>query len=373
MNFPKEQMTTSVTPVPETTVVTNGTALEEPVTETVVKPEELTEPVEKGSKSKIWIGFDLGGTKMLCKAYSDKMKPLGSRRKKTKGKKGEKSILDRLIETIEETLKDVDCTKKQIAGIGVGCPGILDLNSGTILNAPNLGWKKLPLKKILNDHFECPVVIGNDVDLGVYGEYCDGAGKGANSVLGIFPGTGIGGGFIYEGNILRGSSSSCMEIGHICVQVDGNLCGCGRRGCLETVASRLSIAAQASQAVYRGEAPALRELAGTTLTEIRSGVLAEAIEKGDESIKQIVVNASEHIGRAIGNMVNLLAPDIVILGGGLVEAMPKLIVETAWKSSKKQCLKSAEDSYKVVPAKLGDDSTVLGAAGWAKHTFGKSE
>ncbi|MCA9041604.1 MAG: ROK family protein, partial [Planctomycetaceae bacterium] len=199
--------------------------------------------------------------------------------------------------------------------------------------------------------------------------YREGAGKGANSVLGIFPGTGVGGGFVYQGEILRGTRSSCMEIGHISVQPHGKLCGCGRRGCLETVASRLSISGQAAQAAYRGEAPVLRELAGTTLADIRSGVLAESIEKGDEAIKQIVISAAEHIGRAIGNMVNLLAPDIVVLGGGLVEAMPKLIVETAWKTSQKQCLKSSQDTYKVVAAKLGDDATVLGSACWAKQTF----
>ncbi|MAT16824.1 MAG: transcriptional regulator [Planctomyces sp.] len=335
----------------------------------VVEPQEVTDKVGGKSSGKVWIGFDLGGTKMLCKSYTDKLKEVSSRRKKTKSRKSEKSLVDRIIETIEDTLKEAGKSKSDIAGIGLGCPGILDLKTGTVLNAPNLGWKKIPLKKILADHFDCPVVIGNDVDLGVYGEYTEGAGKGAYSVLGIFPGTGIGGGFIYQGDILTGSRSSCMEIGHMCIQPEGRLCGCGRRGCLETVASRLAIAAQAAKAVYRGEAPVLKELAGTNIAEIRSGVLAESIEKGDESIKEIVTSAAEHIGRAIANMVNLLAPDVVILGGGLVEAMPKLIVDTAYKTSKNHCLKSAQDSYKVVAAKLGDDSTVLGAAGWARHIF----
>ena len=129
----------------------------------------------------------------------------------------------------------------------------------------------------------CPVVLLNDVDAGVYAEYCRGSARSSRCTLGVFPGTGIGGGCVYEGQILRGAVSSCMEIGHVQMLPDGPLCGCGQNGCLEALASRLAISAAAAQAAYRGQAPNLRRLAGTKLSNIRSGVLAKAIRAGDSS------------------------------------------------------------------------------------------
>jgi glucokinase len=204
------------------------------------------------------------------------------------------------------------------------------------------------------------------VDAGVYAEYRFGAGKGARCVLGVFPGTGIGGGCVYEGKIIRGRKNSCMEIGHIQVTLNGSICGCGRRGCLETEASRLAISAAAAQAAFRGEAPHLLAAVGTDVSLIRSGILAEAIKNGDTIIENIVRNAAELIGVAIGDVINLLAPDVVVLGGGLVEAMPKLFVDAVENAARNNCMPSFSKTFKTVAAKLGDDANVLGAAAWAE-------
>jgi glucokinase len=210
----------------------------------------------------------------------------------------------------------------------------------------------------------------NDVDAGVYGEYRFGAGRGARCVLGVFPGTGIGGGCVYDGQIIRGKTGSCMEVGHIQIAPDGPLCGCGRRGCLEAVASRLAISAAAAQAAFRGDAPNLRAEAGTDLTEIRSKVLARAVAAGDTAVEEIIRNAARSIGVAVGNLVNLLLPEQVILGGGLVEAMPDIFVSTVARTAVKRALPSYADSFTVSAAQLGDDAAVMGAAGWAQKTFG---
>ena len=317
-----------------------------------------------------WIGFDLGGTKMLATIFDAKFKPLGRERKKTKGNEGVKAGLDRIAGVIRTALEEANVTAAQITGIGIGCPGVLDLDRGVILESANLGWKDAKLKDFLENEFHCPAVVCNDVDSGVYAEYRFGAGKGARCVLGVFPGTGIGGGCIYEGKIIRGRKNSCMEFGHIQVTPNGNLCGCGRRGCLETEASRLAISAAAAQAAFRGEAPHLLAAAGTDLSQIRSGVLAEAIEHGDEIIEKIVRNAAELIGVAVGDVVNLLAPDIIVLGGGLVEAMPKLFVDAVDEAARRSCMPSFGKVFKTVAAKLGDDANVLGAAAWAEATIG---
>ena len=199
-----------------------------------------------------WVGFDLGGTKMLAKVFDSKYRTVGRERTKTKGYEGAEAGLERITTTIQKALHDADIKSTQVEGIGVGCPGPLDLKRGKIRMAPNLGWTNVPVKKHLEAAFSCPSVILNDVDAGIYGEYRFGAAQSAQTVVGVFPGTGIGGGCVYEGNILQSKSGSCMEIGHVQVVPEGPLCGCGRRGCLEAIASRLVIASRSAAAAYRG-------------------------------------------------------------------------------------------------------------------------
>ena len=287
------------------------------------------------------------------------------RRKKTKNGKGARGLLDRIVETVEETLQAAHVSPQRLCAIGFGCPGWIDIDRGVILWAPNLGIRNLSLKKELTKRFGCPVVVANDVDAGTYGEYRFGAGQGVRCLLGVFPGTGIGGGLVYEGRLFRGRIGSCMEIGHIHMQPKGRLCGCGRRGCLETVASRLAIAAEAAEAAYRGDAPHLLELAGTDVAAARSGALAAAIKAGDRTVEAIVRHAAKDLGIAIGSVVNLLAPDTIVLGGGLVEAMPSLYVQEVRASIKKHAMRLYTKSLKVVVAKLGDDAVVIGAAALA--------
>ncbi len=324
------------------------------------------------SDRKYWMGFDLGGTKMMGAVFNEDFKLLGYERQKTKAYEGEKEGVGRIIETIKEAVAKSGIKDERLAGIGVGSPGPLDLDKGIILSTPNLGWKDVPIKEILEKAFDCPTVIANDVDAGTYGEYRFGSAQKARCVLGVFPGTGIGGGCVYEGKIVRGKNSSCMEIGHMQVQPRGRVCGCGQRGCLETVSSRLAIASEAAAAAYRGEAPHLRELAGTDISEIKSSVLKKAIDAGDTVVERIVRNAAQYIGIAIANAVNLLAPDIVVLGGGLIEAMADLFLGEIRKTVDNRAMKAFTKSLKITAAQLGDNATAMGAAALIADAESKS-
>jgi glucokinase len=323
------------------------------------------------SNRKYWLGFDLGGTKMMATVFDSRFKIKGFHRTKTKGHEGAKEVMARMLETIREALDESHVKASQLGGIGVGCPGPLDLDKGIILHAPNLGWKNVRLKDTLEKLYHCPTVIANDVDAGTFGEYRFGAAQGAHCALGVFPGTGIGGACVYEGHLLRGRVGSCMEIGHVKIQAEGRHCGCGQRGCLETIASRLAISADVAAAAYRGEAPHLLKLAGTDLRQIKSGVLAEAIEEGDEVIETIVRNAARQLGTAISGVINLLAPDIVVLGGGLVEAMPKLYLEEIRSAVQEFAMKAFLKDVKIVTARLGDNAGVMGAAALAAEAATK--
>jgi glucokinase len=225
------------------------------------------------------------------------------------------------------------------------------------------------VRKLLEERFPCPVAVLNDVDAGVYGEYRFGAGAKSRCCLGLFIGTGIGGGCIYRGQILTGKRHSCMEIGHVQVTPRGPLCGCGRRGCLEALASRLAIAANAAKCVYRGEAPRLQELAGADLANIRSGAIAQSINGGDASVKRLVEEAARHIGIAIASVIHLIAPDVIVLGGGLVEELPEMISTIVEQEARRRVMPAFADEFKVVVASLGDDAGAIGAAGWAAHTL----
>ena len=254
-----------------------------------------------------WIGFDLGGTKMLAVVYDSDFNPLGKARKKTKGHEGKNAGLKRINSVIEEALEDAGLKAGQIKGLGIGCPGPLNLKKKMIREAPNLGWENAEVGESIEKEFGFEVAVANDVDAGVFGEYMFGAGKGKRCVAGIFPGTGVGGGCVYEGKLIRGTNCTCMEIGHIPILQGGPRDGVGNRGSLESVASRLSIAGAAAQAAYRGDAPHLREDAGTDISDIRSGALKNSVEKGDKAIVRIVNDACDQLALSVVTMVHLMA------------------------------------------------------------------
>ena len=303
---------------------------------------------------------------MLATVYDDKLKPLGAKKRRTHGYRGAAAGMKRMIETVDRALEAAGASRDELAGVGLGTPGPVDLEKGVLMDAPNMGWKDVPLRDALRKEFDCPVELAKDVDLGVFAEYRFGAAKGARCVIGLFPGTGVGGGCVYEGKILRGRTRSCMEIGHIPVMVDGPPCGCGRNGCLEAIASRLAVSAGAAAAKYRGKAPHLETGDGIDLIQIRSSALTNSVEAGDEAVAELIRTAARWMARALGGIVNLMDPDVIILGGGLVDATPKLVKDEIEKHIGRYVMPTFEGTYKIKIAELGDDAVCMGAAAWVQ-------
>ena len=171
---------------------------------------------------------------------------------------------------------------------------------------------------------------------------------------------------MFRGQLIQGANCTAMEVGHIPIMNDGPMDGAGNTGTLEALASRLAIASSAAAAAYRGQAPNLFELAGTDIKDIRSSTLAKSIAAGDEAIDQIVRAAAGHLSQAIVTLILLLAPEVIVLGGGLVTAMPDLFIDEVRKRTQKRILPSFRDVYKIVVAELGDEAGVMGAAAWAR-------
>ncbi len=315
---------------------------------------------KKSKPTDIYLALDLGGTKMMVSAVDTSFKVLNRNRKKTKANRGAKDGIARMIKLIRNSLEEVP--EANLLGIGVGAPGPMDADTGVIKFLPNLKWRNIPLVDILEKEFKTPVSLNNDVDMGTYGEFRLGCARGFQHVIGIFPGTGIGGSVIMDGRLLRGSSGYCGEIGHMTVLPDGPLCGCGKFGCLEAFAGRLAIARQAATAAFRGEAPNLLKETETDVSKIKSSSLSRAIEAGDKSVEQIVRHAARLIGFTAADVVTLLNPEVIVLGGGLAEAMPKIFVDEVHAGIKDRALAFCKRDVKVKVASLGDDAVVLGAA-----------
>jgi glucokinase len=304
---------------------------------------------------------------MLANIYAGDFELLGRKRAKIKVNAGRMFGVSKMLEVLDAALSDAGVRPDQLAGIGVAVPGPVNPEKGTAVEMTNLGWHDLSLRDEFGKRLSCPVYVLNDVDAGTYGEYSFGAARGARCVVGVFTGTGLGGGCVYKGHLLQGAQRTCFEIGHLRVVSNGIRCGCGGRGCLETVASRLAISQAVAAAAFRGEAPTVQREAGTDLRKIRSKLIAASVAAGEVAVERIIRDAARWLGVGVASAINLVNPDTIVLGGGLVEAMPDLILENVRASADEHSMRSFQGTYRVAVAQLGDDATAKGAAAWARY------
>ena len=321
-------------------------------------------------KEKIWAaGIDLGGTKVEA-AYVDEKGRLGQRiRRHTDVKDGPKAVEKEVVRAVQELIESAG---SQPVGVGVGVAGQIEAGSGAVLFAPNLEWRNIPLQYELSEAIQLPVIVENDVRVATRGEWLHGAGEGCDDLICIFVGTGIGGGIIIDGRMLAGCSNTAGEIGHIVVDINGPTCHCGNRGCMEALAGGWAIAQQAQEAI-RTDPVAGAEIiqqAGNVLEEVSAKIVAEAAQAGDPLAMSVIDKASQALIAGITSLVNGFNPCRLILGGGVIEGMPELIDRIA-HGVHKDALTAAGKSLEILPAKLHNDSGVIGAAALAIRQFSK--
>lgn len=314
-----------------------------------------------------WIGFDLGGTKMMASVLDANYNMLGSARKSTNGSEGAAKGRNKIVKAIHEAIEAAGVNPKGIQGIGIGCPGLVNPAKGILIFAPNLGWTNMALRKLLQTQFKCPIAVLNDVDAGTYGEYVLGAGKGARSLLGVFPGTGVGSGFVYNGQLVMGRAISAMELGNL--QLPGTHIGSPVFGVvtLEDLTSRLALASQAGLACYRGQLPELDKKTEGALRSIRSKALAAAFRSGDDAAMIMFRNSIRYLGMGVAVVVNLLAPDRITLGGGLVEELPGLYLNLLKEEVERYAIPELARGIKYSLAKLGGQAVAAGAVAWMRN------
>ena len=302
----------------------------------------------------------MGGTNIVGAVVSGDGTVLGRAKQDTKRGAPKEELAGQIAQAVEAALSAANCAVGDISGIGVAVPGVVDTLTGRIVVLPNLDIRDLPLRDEMMALFPVPVVVGNDVNLGTLAEKWIGAARDAQSVVGVFVGTGIGGGVVMDGRLITGASEMAGEIGHMTVQLDGPLCGCGNKGCWESLASRTAIERQIRAAVAAGEATVMCP-DGKCATVIKSSTLKKALAASDPVAVRILTRTAEILGMGAMTIRHLIDPEMIVFGGGVIEACGDFMLPIIREVIAGDKLNAARENLRVERSVLGDDAVFLGA------------
>ena len=318
---------------------------------------------KRSSSKRFVVGVDLGGTKILAAVFDEKHRLLAREKKSTRAELGPQAVVDRAADCVNEALAGAALPHTAVSAVGVGVPGMIDTRRGTVLVAPNLHWRNVPFAKLLSKRLHIPVAVVNDVEAGTMAVQHFGAGRGLQDFVCMFIGTGIGGGLVVRGEQYRGAGGMGGEIGHmVVVAYFGPKCGCGNYGCLEAVASRSAIVRRVVKAIDDGQKTIVRSLCDGDTSRIRSRILAEAYKQDDKLVREIINDASHYIGIGAANLINVLNPQAVILGGGLIEALGNRMLPRIKKAAFAHTIAASDERVRILDSGLGDDAGILGGA-----------
>ncbi len=306
-----------------------------------------------------YIGIDLGGTNMTIGLINEKHELVDKLSAKTlREREADEIVLD-MINLSKEIIVKNNLTNADIKSLGIGSPGICDVERGVIVYAGNIKFKEYPIKEVFEKHFDFPIFLGNDANVAALGEYLVGAGKEYRSSVVITLGTGVGGAYIENGKILTGLNYKGAELGHVSLVVGGEYCTCGRHGCWEAYSSATALIRDINRAAKANPSSKLNEYINGDEDHTNAKMVFDAVEDGDEVAKQVVDNYYNYLAEGLANMITIFDPEVIILGGGVAgqgDAMLKPVIEKL-----KKIVFGGNLSADVVCAKLGNDAGVLGA------------
>ncbi len=312
----------------------------------------------------LFVGVDLGGTNVSAGVCDAKHRVIAKEKKKTKAEEGTKAVIERIVKTIDEAISLAGKKRSDIGGVGIGAPGAIDISKGTVINAVNLRWRDYPLAKALTDQLKLPVTVDNDVNVGTWGEHVAGAARDYDDLLGVFVGTGIGGGLVLHGQLYHGVNFTAGEIGHIILDADAPL---GVRT-LENRASRTAMANSLKALILANHKSVIPKLVEDgNLDSIRSSVIAQALKQDDELTIEIVRQSAKYVGIAIANTITMLSLGCAVVGGGAMEALGDRYLKWIRQSFEEHVFPHTLRSAKILASTLGDDAGVVGAAALARE------
>jgi glucokinase len=316
------------------------------------------------------IGVDLGGTKMHAAAVDDDGKLLHDEREKTLPDEGADAVIGRIADLCRRITLALGVPHDQLRAVCVGVPGGVNDSTGMVDKAPNLKWEKVPLAHQLSSALGgVRVFLDNDVRVAVVGEHAYGCGRGTRTMVGIFVGTGIGGGVIVDGKLHLGARGVAGELGHMIVKPKGPRCPCGKRGCVEALASRTSMERDVRELIKDGESSKiLKIMKKEGRDRLTSSVIAKALDADDPVMTKVMRRAQHHIGVAVSNVVNLLDPEVVVIGGGIAERLGESFVAPIREAAYERLLVQRDrEKVRILPTELKENAAPMGAAWVARQ------
>jgi glucokinase len=322
---------------------------------------------------KKYIGCDLGGTNLRAAIVDvETGDVLHQKSIPTLAREGHDRVMERMGNLCLQVIQLAELQKDDIGGIGIGVPGVLDLEKGEVLFLPNLPgtWPHVPLRDTITLHTGLPTALLNDVRSITNGEWCFGAGRGVDTVAVFAIGTGIGGGLVINGQLHLGIGGTGGELGHTTIDFNGPRCGCGNYGCVEAYASGPAIAAMGMKAVSQGLTTQIGEMCDFDLNRITPELIAKAAKTGDEIAKDIYEQAGFYLGIAAANICTSVGPRRIIIGGGVAQA-GELLLDPIRRTIRERVRIMPVEQVEVVLSQLGDNAGVIGVACWAASMTGK--
>jgi glucokinase len=306
-------------------------------------------------------GIDVGGTNLRVALGSESGEIMDRQHRDTRPEAGSDEGIRTLAAMMAELASAHDLTMSDVGSAGVGVPGPTDPVRGVLFDPPHLpGWHNVPLARLLEEATGIPTHLENDAQLAAYGEFHRGAGRGSRHLVFITISTGIGGGIIIDRKLYSGAGGTAGEVGHVIVDPDGPLCSCGRRGHLEALASGTSLARIAAERIAAGETSSMAALEKITAQDI-----GHAADAGDGLALSILQDAGWLLGRSFGGLVNILDPEVLVLGGGVIQIGPRLL-DHLYAGIKEQAFESTYSHVRITTAELGQDAGLIGALEWAR-------
>ena len=311
------------------------------------------------------LAIDLGGTKILTAIISSKV--IAKEYRLTLAEEGPQSVIKRVLSMIDRLLSLRNLDPSQLDSISIAAAGAIDSEKGLVTLSPNLpGWRDIPLRDMVGEKYGVNTFLINDASAAALGEHHFGAGKGVSNLIMLTVGTGIGGGIIINGKLYLGPSGSAGEIGHMTIDINGPKCSCGNIGCLERLVSGTAVAEEAIRRLSQGEKSSLTEIGGGKIKSVTAEKVSLAAQNGDSLALEVISKAATYLGIGLVNLVNIFNPEMIIIGGGLAK-VGDLLLEPARRVVRERAFPLPARLVRIVPAQLGDDAAVLGAAIFARQ------
>ena len=309
------------------------------------------------------VGVDIGGTNVAVGVVPFVGGPArGVQSRRTRGERGADAVVEDIGAMTEAVVRETLAgDRRRLVGVGIGCPGPLDLVSGSVISTPNLGWTGYPIRDRIADRLQLPAALDNDANCATYGEWWQGAGRGVRNLAGVTLGTGIGGGLVCDGKLLRGASGTAGEFGHTTIDFNGRRCACGNYGCLEAYASGPNIALRAREGIEAGYESKITELVRGDLSRITARTVYDALMAGDAYAHEVILETARLLGAGVANTLNMYNPEVVVLMGGVAHAGEHLFAPLR-AEVKRRAFPVAVKACRIVPGDL-EAPGVVGAAG----------